>query len=39
MLSEEVYQLSLDKETLSKNLYDDEDYAGAIEAIEEAIAL
>ena len=39
VLSEEVYQLSLDKETLSKNLYDDEDYAGAIEAIEEAIAL
>ena len=39
VLSEEVYQLSLDKETLSKNLYDDEDYAGAIDAIGEAIAL
>ena len=39
VLSEEVYQLSLDKETLSQNLYDAADYAGAIEAIEEAIAL
>ena len=33
VLSEEVYQLSLDKETLSQNLYDDGDYAGAIEAL------
>ena len=39
VLSEEVYQLSLDKETLSQNLYDSADYAGAIQAIEEAIAL
>ena len=39
VLSEEVYQLSLDKETLSQNLYDAADYAGAIGAIEEAIAL
>ena len=38
VLSEDVYQLSLDKETLSKNLYNDADYAGAIEAIEGAIA-
>ena len=39
VLSEEVYQLSLDREILSQNLYDDEDYSGAILAIEEAIAL
>ena len=39
VLSEEVYQLSLDKETLSQNLYDAADYAGAIQAIEEAISL
>ena len=39
VLSEEVYQLSIDKETLGQNLYDAADYAGAIQAIEEAIAL
>ena len=39
VLSEEVYQLSLEKETLSQNLYEAEDYPGAIQAIEEAIVL
>ena len=39
VLSEELYQSSLDKEILSQNFYDDGDYASSIEAIEEAIAL
>ena len=39
VLSEEVYQLSLNKESLSQNLYDEADYNGAIEAIEHAIVL
>lgn len=39
VLSEEIYQLSLEKETLSQNLYDEADYVGAIKLMEEAISL
>ena len=39
VLSEEIYQLSVEKEMLSQSLYDEADYLAAIEALEEAIAL
>ncbi|MAI43816.1 MAG: hypothetical protein CBD67_001380, partial [Opitutales bacterium TMED207] len=38
-LSEESYQLSLEKERISQKLYDEADYVAAIKAIEEAISL
>lgn len=39
VLSEESYQLSLEKERISQKLYDEADYVAAIKAIEEAISL
>ena len=39
VLSENVYQLSLDKENLSRDLYNEADYSGAINAMEQAIKL
>ncbi|MDA0848499.1 MAG: SUMF1/EgtB/PvdO family nonheme iron enzyme [Verrucomicrobia bacterium] len=39
VLSEEIYQLSLEKEMVSQNLYDEANYLAAIEAMEEAITL
>jgi len=39
VLSEEIYQLSLEKEMVSQNFYDEANYLAAIEAMEEAITL
>jgi hypothetical protein len=39
VLSEELYQLSLEKEMVSQNFYDEANYLAAIEAMEEAITL
>ena len=39
VLSEENYQMSIEKEQLSQNLYDQGDYVEAIRAIKEAISL
>lgn len=39
VLSEKIYQLSLEKEMVSQNFYDEANYLAAIEAMEEAITL
>ena len=39
VLSEENYQLSLEKERISQKLYDEADYEAALKAIKEAISL